>query len=497
MGIIIKQSIQNTIISYIGIVFGFISTILLFPNILTTDQYGLTRVLLSVALVSSQFAQLGMNNVIIRFFPYYQRSDEARHRLLTLAFLVPLAGFLLFLMLFFIFRDPLISYYSGESELIVDYYLYLIPLVFSILFFEVLNSYVRALKDSITGSVISEVLVRILVIGLLIFHYFDWFSFREFMLIFTAIYSIQPVCIITYLIIKKELSFSMPYREETRRLLKGMSVYGAYSLLGGLASLLIGNIDIIMISAMMELNNTAVYAIAFYIGSVIAIPQRSISKIATPVVADLIKNKQFGRVEKLYQRTALNQLIAGSLVFIGVWANLHNVTDLLPEEYVGIYWVVVVVGLAKLINMATGVNGHIIMNSRFYRYDLYTNILLLVLTIGTNLLLIPVYGIVGAALATAISIFVYNFVKFIIVWVKFDMQPFQWNAGAIVGIAAVCLYISEQIPYMINFFVDVTVRSLIILLLFTSAVILFRLSEDFQNLALESLKRLKIFRTQN
>jgi O-antigen/teichoic acid export membrane protein len=478
-------------------VFGFISTILLFPNILTTDQYGLTRVLLSVALVSSQFAQLGMNNVIIRFFPYYQRSDEARHRLLTLAFLVPLAGFLLFLMLFFIFRDPLISYYSGESELIVDYYLYLIPLVFSILFFEVLNSYVRALKDSITGSVISEVLVRILVIGLLIFHYFDWFSFREFMLIFTAIYSIQPVCIITYLIIKKELSFSMPYREETRRLLKGMSVYGAYSLLGGLASLLIGNIDIIMISAMMELNNTAVYAIAFYIGSVIAIPQRSISKIATPVVADLIKNKQFGRVEKLYQRTALNQLIAGSLVFIGVWANLHNVTDLLPEEYVGIYWVVVVVGLAKLINMATGVNGHIIMNSRFYRYDLYTNILLLVLTIGTNLLLIPVYGIVGAALATAISIFVYNFVKFIIVWVKFDMQPFQWNAGAIVGIAAVCLYISEQIPYMINFFVDVTVRSLIILLLFTSAVILFRLSEDFQNLALESLKRLKIFRTQN
>jgi O-antigen/teichoic acid export membrane protein len=478
-------------------VFGFISTILLFPNILTTDQYGLTRVLLSVALVSSQFAQLGMNNVIIRFFPYYQRSDEARHRLLTLAFLVPLAGFLLFLMLFFIFRDPLISYYSGESELIVDYYLYLIPLVFSILFFEVLNSYVRALKDSITGSVISEVLVRILVIGLLIFHYFDWFSFREFMLIFTAIYSIQPVCIITYLIIKKELSFSMPYREETRRLLKGMSVYGAYSLLGGLASLLIGNIDIIMISAMMELNNTAVYAIAFYIGSVIAIPQRSISKIATPVVADLIKNKQFGRVEKLYQRTALNQLIAGSLVFIGVWANLHNVTDLLPEEYVGIYWVVVVVGLAKLINMATGVNGHIIMNSRFYRYDLYTNILLLVLTIGTNLLLIPVYGIVGAALATAISIFVYNFVKFLIVWVKFDMQPFQWNAGAIVGIAAVCLYISEQIPYMINFFVDVTVRSLIILLLFTSAVILFRLSEDFQNLALESLKRLKIFRTQN
>jgi len=497
LGIIIKQSIQNTIISYTGIVLGFISTILLFPNILTADQYGLTRVLLSVALISSQFSQLGMNNVIIRFFPYYQRSDEARHRLLTLAFLIPLAGFLLFLMLFFFFRNPLISYYSEESELIVDYYHYLIPLVFSILFFEVLNSYVRAMKDSITGSVISEVLVRLFIIGLLIFHYFGWFSFREFMLLFTAIYSIQPVCIITYLIIKKELSFSIPYRKETRRLLKGMSVYGAYSLLGGMASLLIGNIDIIMISAMMELSNTALYAIAFYIGSVIAIPQRSIGKIATPVLAGLIKNKKFGQVETLYQRTALNQLIAGGLVFIGVWANLHNVTDLLPNEYAEIYWVVVVVGLAKLINMATGVNGNIIMNSRFYRYDLYTNILLLILTIVTNLLLIPVYGILGAAIATAISIFIYNFIKFIIVWIKFDMQPFRWNAAAIVAIAAACLYISEQIPYMFNFFVDVIARSFIITALFVTAVLSFRLSDDFQNLAAESLKRFKSLITRN
>ena len=471
---------------------GFISTILLFPNILTADQYGLTRVLLSVALISSQFSQLGMNNVIIRFFPYYQRSEQSRYRLLTLAFLIPLAGFLLFLVLFFIFRDPLITYYSGRSELIIDFYLYLIPLVFAILFFEVLNSYVRALKDSVTGSVINELLVRLLVIVLLILHYFGWFSFREFMLIFTAIYTIQPVCLIIYLLIKKELSFSIPYRNETRRLFKGMSVYGAYSLLGGLASLLIGNIDIIMISAMMELSNTAVYAIAFYIGSVIAIPQRSIGKIATPVLAGLIKNKKFNQVETLYQRTALNQLIAGGLVFIGVWANLHNIIDLLPDEYAGIYWIVVVIGLAKLINMATGVNGNIIMNSRLYRYDLYTNILLLILTIVTNLLLIPVYGILGAAIATALSIFIYNFIKFIIVWVKFDMQPFRLNAVAILGIAAACLYISEQIPYMLNFFVDVITRSFIIAALFISAVFLFRLSDDFRNLVFASLKRIKV-----
>lgn len=491
MGIIIKQSIQNTIISYSGIVLGFISTILLFPNILSAGQYGLTRVLLSVALIASQFSQLGMNNVVIRFFPYYQRTKKSRHRLLTLAFLVPLAGFLIFLILFYIFQEPLLNYYSGRSELITEYYIYLIPLVFAILFFEVLNSYVRALKDSVTGSLINEILVRILVITLLVMHYFGWFSFSEFMLIFTLIYTIQPVCIVALLLYKRELFLTIPFREETRRLFKGMSVYGAYSLLGGLASLLIGNIDIIMISAMMELSNTAVYAIAFYIGSVIAVPQRSIGKIATPILADLIKNKQFGQVERLYRRTALNQLIAGGLVFIGVWANLHNISDLLPEEYAGIYGVVIVIGLAKLFNMATGVNGKIIINSRYYRFDLYTNLMLVALTIITNLLLIPPYGIFGAAIATAISVFIYNFVKFLFVWHKFDMQPFRMSAVWVILVAAATLLISETMPYMGNFYADVIIRSGLIAVLYTGVILLFNLSDDVRTLLMNILNRIK------
>lgn len=491
MGIIIRQSIQNTIISYVGIALGFVTTILLFPNILTPDQYGLTRVLLSVALISAQFALLGMNNVVIRFFPYYQSTDGSRKRLLTLACLVPTVGFILFLILFFLFQDALINYYSGESDLITEFYLYIIPLVFAILFFEVLNSYVRALKDSVSGSFVNEILTRSLLIILLVLHFYGWFTFTKFLMIFVGIYSIQPACMILYLFFKNELSFSLPFQKETRRLFKGMSVYGAYSVLGGLATHIIGNIDIIMLSSMVDLSSTAVYAIAFYVGSVITVPQRSITKIAAPILADLLKTKSYPAIDNLYKRTALNMLIAGSLIYIGIWANLHNVIAILPAEYAGIYWVVVIIGLAKLFNMATGVNGTIIINSRHYRFDLYTNILLVILTITTNYWLIPIYGIEGAAAATAISIFIYNFTKFVFVWIKFGMQPFQWNAVSTIAIAAACLFVSEQIPYMFNFFVDVILRSFIIAILFVSAVLIFRLSDDFQTLAGKSIKRLK------
>lgn len=444
-----------------------------------------------MALVCAQFSHLGMNNVIIRFFPYYQSTTDSRKRLLTLTFLVPLVGFLFFLILFFLFQNTLLEYYSDRSQLIPEFYLYLIPMVFAILFFEVLNSYVRALKDSVSGSFVNEVLVRILLIILLVFYYYEWFTFNEFILIFVSIYSIQPICMIFYLFINNELSFSVPFQKETRRLYKGMSVYGAYSVLGGLATLLVGNIDIIMLSSMTDLGSVAVYAIAFYIGSVITVPQRSITKIASPVLADLLKQKDFGSINDLYKRTSLNQLIAGSLIYVGIWANMHNIIALLPDEYSEIYWVVVIIGLSKLFNMATGVNGTIIINSRHYRFDLYTNILLVILTITTNLFLIPIYGIIGAAIATAISIFIYNIVKFVYVWIKFGMQPFQWSAAIILIIAAICFGISEQIPYLVNFYVDLIVRSSVIASLFLGAILILRLSDDVQNLVDESIRRIK------
>lgn len=205
----------------------------------------------------------------------------------------------------------------------------------------------------------------------------------------------------------------------------------------------------------------------------------------------MIKAKEMDKVESLYRRTAINQFLAGSLIYVGIWANLHNLIDLLPADYAGIYWVVVIIGLANLFNMATGVNGKIIINSRHYRFDLYTNVLLVVLTILTNYLLIPLYGIVGAATATAFSIFFYNVVKFVFVWIKFDMQPFHWNAAAVLVISVACLLISEQIPYLFNFYIDVIIRSLIILILFVLSILIFRLSDDFQRLIYESIRRLR------
>lgn len=497
MGIIIRQSIQNTLISYIGIGLGFITTILMFPNILSPDQYGLTRILISLALISSQFAHLGIKNTVIKFFPRFEKSEDSRFGLLTIAVIVPLIGFALFSLIFFLFQEQLISLYSDQSNLFSEYYLYLLPLVLFVLFFDVFNSYIRSLQDSVTGSIVNEVGVRLLTIVLLALYFFKAIDFDHFVIFFVLTYGMQPAYLIYYLYKKGELNFKIPFRNGNLGLAKHIGIYGVYSFLGGLSTLLVANIDILMLGSLTDLANAGIYAIAFYVGSVIAVPQRSIGKIATPILSGFLENENYTAIEELYKRTSLNQVIAGSLLFVGVWANMHNLMGLLPEEYRGTQWIIVIIGAAKLFDMATGLNGGIIMNSKYFRFDFYTNVFLVLVAVTANFLLIPLYGITGAAIATAISLTLYNIIKLTFVWMKFGMQPFQPAILAIGLIAAVCLLISWQIPYLFNFYLDVLIRSSLITILFLASILAFGLSNDVRQLLLSGWSYLRRYGTEN
>ena len=89
-------------------------------------------------------------------------------------------------------------------------------------------------------------------------------------------------------------------------------------------------------------------------------------------------------------------------------------------------WVVLYIGLSQLFHMANGLNGAIIVNSRYYRYDLYTNILLVFLTIVTNYLFIKSlnFGINSAAYCNCNCVFIFNSVRFLVIKKYLNMNPF-------------------------------------------------------------------------
>ena len=71
MGVIVRQSIITTIISYIGLVIGYLNLLYLYPLFLSPEQVGLMRTVQDAAILLAQFAQFGLAQSIIRYFPRF------------------------------------------------------------------------------------------------------------------------------------------------------------------------------------------------------------------------------------------------------------------------------------------------------------------------------------------------------------------------------------------------------------------------------------------
>jgi O-antigen/teichoic acid export membrane protein len=117
-------------------------------------------------------------------------------------------------------------------------------------------------------------------------------------------------------------------------------------------------------------------------------------------------------------------IIAGSFLILLLVLLVDAFLAQLPAEYQGAKWVVLLLASSKLIDMATSINGEIIQTSKYYKFNLYLIVALMIFTIFANAYFIPRYGIIGAALATTMVNVLFNVAKYLYVWFKVRIQPF-------------------------------------------------------------------------
>ncbi len=494
MGIIQRQAIQSSVFSYLGIAIGFVNAIILAPRILTTAEIGLTSILVAYSLPFVQFSTLGFNGVITRLFPYFRDQKTNHHGFLALAFLVTLCGFILSILIFLLLKPFFIRDNIEQSPLFVDYIYYLVPLIFFSLLFTLLDSYNRVLFDAVLGTFLKDFFFKITYCITLLLYLFKWINFPQFVFAFIVVQSLPGVILASVLIIRKQISLRFQLGFISRRMAKLMVNICLFSILAGISGIAISMIDRIMINSMIDLGATGIYTVAFYFSFLLLIPLKSISNISTPIIAELMKRKQLDEISSIYQKSSINQLVIGILLFIGIWANIHNVFVILPEEYEAGKYVIFFMMLAKLFEMSTGVANLIIATSKYYRYQTYLISALVVFVIITNLIFIPRYGIVGAAIASAFCAFIYNFLRYLFLHIRFKMQPFNSKTLLLIFIGIGTYLMSLLIPIFSNFIIDIIVRSSLITILFGLLILSIRVSEEVNKNFFSILKKLHLWR---
>ena len=240
----------------------------------------------------------------------------------------------------------------------------------------------------------------------------------------------------------------------------------------------------ILIAARIGLGQAAVFTLAGYVASLIEIPQRSMTSVSTGVLSRAWKDKDFATINKVYHRSSINMLLFAFLIFGNVWLNLSQGLTLLhiQNEYMAGLGVVFLLGIAKIIDAGTGVNSVIISTSTLWKFEFYTNIVLLAIRIPIAYILIERYGILGPAYAELISQVVYNFIRYEFLRRKFGMQPFNMETIYTLILGTVAIVATYFLFSGIGGWPGIALRALAFSSVFIGGIFLLKLTPDAMQL---------------
>ena len=425
------------------------------------------------------------------------QEEIPNHGIFGLSVLVPLAGFCLFALAFLLFREPLLTVYAKNSPLVADYF-YLIPmLTFFALYTTVFETNASVLLRITVPKLVREVGIRLFNLAAYLLYGYDLISLDVFVWLFCGSYGLAMVLNLMYLRSLGRISFRIDRGFLDRHKVREMARYSLFMT----ATVLAGNIPLfnsLFLGAKAGLALTGVYTIASYIANVVEVPYRSLGAISRPVIATAVKEEDWDEVNRLGKQVSLHQFIVSISILYLIYINLDTLFALIPNgaDYAAGKSVVLILGLAKVVNSSLSVCTDILNFSRHYAWSLLYIAILTLAAIGLNNALIgPDSAIEGAAGATLISYLVYFALLMRQLWHE-DVNVLTWGHLKMVAImtALAALYVAwtaiAEPALGMHPLLAAVVRTAILGALLAAAVLGWKVSPTVNNMLHEFKKKL-------
>jgi O-antigen/teichoic acid export membrane protein len=241
--------------------------------------------------------------------------------------------------------------------------------------------------------------------------------------------------------------------------------------------------DTILIAAVLEngLAYAAIYTLAQNMASLIQAPQRAIVSSSIGPLSQAWKNKDLSRINTIYQRSSINQLLFAVGMFVLIWINFTDgvFTFNLQENYLAARWVFLYIGIMWIIEMGTGVNSQVIATSTSWKFEFFTGIVLLSLTLPLNYILTKQIGITGTAISNLIAYTIYNGIRYTFLLKKYNMQPFNVKTLYVLILGLICYVVCHLLFSQYIGFIWIVIRSSTFALLYIGGVVVLNISPDF------------------
>jgi O-antigen/teichoic acid export membrane protein len=477
MGIVIKQTSRNILTISIALVIGAVNTLYFYPEFLKDEYYGLVVFLLATSNLLQPLMSLGAQHTIIKFYSSFN-DKKSKDNFLSSIIFIPLIIILPVSFLVVQMHDTIGSFLSMQNPIIESYVWVIFLVSFATSYFEVFYAWSRVQLKSVFGNALKEIYPRVSVFILLVLVSLDIIEKENFVWFLTGLYFLRLLIMIIYSLslYKPKFSFILPEN------FKEIVSYSIYILLAGSAASLLIDIDKYMIPQKEAISQTAYYAVAVFIATVVEIPGRAMFQILNPMVAKAINTNDNKNLNELYQKSSTNLLIICGFFFLLINLNIVSFYELMNNQfYADAIWVVLIISIAKLIQMSFGCGPAILATSSFYKITLPFSISMAISVYFLNDYLIDLYGINGAAISTLIVLFLFTVLKVLYINFKLKIQPYNLNTIKIIVLISVLYFTLNSLKLNLYPLFNIIVKSVLISASYISLVYFLKLSKTINS----------------
>ena len=429
MGIVARQSIKGTIATYIGVAVGIVTTFFIQTKALQPEQIGLIDILLQCSLLFGGLAQLGTTSSAMRYYPFFKDEEHRDHGFFGWTVLIPLIGFTIFLLAFFVFKSSIVDFFTKDAEIGADlfakYVNFVIPLAFFMLYISVFETNSNLLLRIVLPKFIREVGLLVGTFAIYLLYYYKVIDFDGVIVSFCVLYGLATLINIVYLLSLKRVSFKIEWDYIKPELKRDFLFYTLFMITAALAGNVIPMLSKFFVAGEAGFRLAGVFTIATNIAAVVEMPYRSLGAISRPHISEAMAKQNVKQANVLCKTVALHQFIAGTFVFFLIWINIDFIFDLLPNG--DIYrlgkWAVLLLSLSRLLFSTLSVASTALSYSKYYYYSLIFTILLATTSIMLNRWLVPKWDINGGALANVVSYFIYYILLLSFIRWKIGVNP--------------------------------------------------------------------------
>lgn len=443
----IKQFFLYSVINYIGTAIGIVSTILIYPQ--NKELYGTISYVDGIAQLLFPVMVLGASQALIKFYPAL--SEQKKKQLFNYSIvsvgvisIIVLLGILL---------------YNSLQDSETGWLLYFaFPVAMSLAFIEIFRKQAQDLQRLAVPTLYEKLFPKIALPLVFILFLSQVISVYESLLFYAVCYGL--IFVLTAIYVFKHFQPGFNYRFKTlfgEISRKEYFRYSLYAFAGSLGSLLAFRIDSIIIFNMISEEANGTFRIGSNLASTLQIPAVGLFALYAPIVSGYLKNGNFKELHIKYKEVARLLFFIGAVLYSCIFLGIDDLFMLMPtkEKLVDSIPVILVLGFSVLFNMATGFNSEIITYSKYYRFNLITILLLILLNISLNIYFVHAgFGILGVAYASFIAMSLFNISKLIFIYKKFGLIPFDAGFFKMAVLFILSVLLIYFLPNVDNHFIN-------------------------------------------